>query len=91
MTVDNLSDLKKIILLCRKQGVTAIEIDGIKLDLSLAPTTTKRVHKPLNIELPPEATMAVPQYTPEKIEVEGWDSLSEEEKVFYSSRPQDTN
>ena len=42
--------------------------------------------------------MAVPQYTDatyeqqlERIEVDGWDSLSEEEKIFYSSPPQDTN
>lgn len=37
MTVNSLADLKKLIQLCQKQGVSRIEVDGVKLELGDVP------------------------------------------------------
>jgi hypothetical protein len=78
--------------------VTDITIDGITMVIAPVMQEVKRNRQPMNLELPPEATMAIPQYTDviyeqqlEKIDVESFDSLSDEAKLFYSSRPEDTN
>lgn len=39
MKIENLKDLKKLIDLCQKNGVEAIEVDGVKMNL-------RPVHKP---------------------------------------------
>lgn len=38
MKIENLSDLERIVSLCRKKGIDSIEIDGIKLSLGSEPT-----------------------------------------------------
>lgn len=43
MKIESLKDLQAIVALCRKQGVAAIEIDGVKLTLGDEPT--KRTYR----------------------------------------------
>jgi len=97
MQIDSLSTLRKVIKLCRENGVTSISIDGITMSIAL--TSNKTIPKESsifdNLELPPEASMAVPQYTdstyqqqiqPDKIETE---TLTEEQMLMWSARPED--
>lgn len=42
MKVETLKDLKALIQLCRKQGLTRIEVDGVRLELGDAPTSLAR-------------------------------------------------
>jgi hypothetical protein len=37
MKLESLKDLKAVMLLCRKQGISSIEVDGVKLVLGDAP------------------------------------------------------
>lgn len=98
MKIQSIKDLKQIIALCRKNGVSSIEIDGIKL--SLSPIPGKGTQAP---QLPdfssdiPEASLKVPQYngyqgditetslTSEAIQTDG---LTPEQLMFYSSKPE---
>lgn len=93
MKIDNLKELSKLIQLCRKTGVDAIEIDGIKLALGQAP---KRATRPqgdaqafpeASLQIPafngsPEATSDVKAYVQEVIKT---DELSDEDLLFYSA------
>jgi hypothetical protein len=91
VTIDNLKELRAVIALCRKQGVTAIEIDGIKMSISPATPKTKSIYD--DLELPPEANMEIKytgeQTTKEIAEKIATESLSEEQLLFYSSRHED--
>lgn len=88
MTITSTKDLEKIIILCQKHGVTAIELDGIKLNLGPKPTG-KRRYKQVPMDLSPEANLKVPQFTPmaktiaDQIDT---DELSDEQLMFYSAR-----
>lgn len=90
MTISSIKDLSKVIQLCRKTGVTSIEIDGIKLQL--APVSDKRRNIPVQIDANtfPEASIVVPAYNgeispPETFKDEG---LTEDQLLFYSARPE---
>lgn len=39
MKIDNLEDLDKLILLCRKRGLSTLEVDGIKFQLGDPPAS----------------------------------------------------
>lgn len=52
MTINNLKELQAIIKLCRKTGISAIEVDGVKLSLGTEP-------KKLKSEQSSEATTAL--------------------------------
>ena len=89
--INNLKDLRQLISLCRKTGVSDVEIQGIKLHLGLMPF--KR-NKSL-IDTFPEASIPVPQYQPlnaqetsnEAIEpISMPDELSQEQLLFYSAK-----
>ena len=41
--IENLNDLKKLLQLCRKQGVTELEFAGVKLKLGDLPTEQSQV------------------------------------------------
>lgn len=41
--IDNLGDLKKLLQLCRKQGVTELEFDNVKLKLGELPREQEEV------------------------------------------------
>lgn len=95
MQIDSLATLRKVLKLCRESGVTSIEIDGIKMSIALI--SSKRSNESSifdNLELPPEASAVVPQYNPsntiqEEAERISTESLTEEQILFYSSRPED--
>jgi hypothetical protein len=91
MTIDSLSDLRKVIQLCRKNGITTIEIDNIKL--TIQPLPFKRTN--IDLDAFPEAQVSIPQYSPinaseavnaviEAIEMP--DELTEEQALFYSAK-----
>lgn len=79
MQVSNLKDLKKLIQLCQSQGVRIIEIDGIKLELN-PPAYKPKKYKPMDLELPLEAQLKIPQMDQTET-----DELSPEALLFYSS------
>lgn len=62
MTIDSFKDLKKIIDLCRKQGVYSIKVDGIELVLGSAPKAPQAA--PVDYNPDPLADAQVPSYNP---------------------------
>lgn len=73
-------ELKKLAAACRAAGIKSYEADGIKFTLSdEAPVSPYKKRKskapidPANVDNSP-------------IETDGWDNMSEEQKLFYSSR-----
>ena len=95
MTIDGINDLRKVIRLCRDHGVTSIEIDGIKLQLSLKqPAKASRI----DYDAFPEASIPVPRYTPVNAQdtasepvqanIDMPDELTEEQAMFYSAVPE---
>lgn len=92
MQIDSLSTLRKVIKLCRENGVTSISIDGITMTITPIAQTKQESSIFDNLELPPEASMSVPQYkseVQEEAEKIATESLTEEQLLFYSSRPED--
>lgn len=94
MKIQNLKDLKALIKLCRSANISAIEVDGIKLQLA-----SIKSHGVAAPTLPdyssdiPEANIQIPQYSPyvpesgtssipDDIKT---DSLSQEQMLFYSA------
>lgn len=41
MKIDTLADLRALIKVCRKEGINAIEVDGVKLELGDVPVRQK--------------------------------------------------
>lgn len=85
MTIDSLKQLKALIQLCQKEGVTDIEVDGIKLSLGAKPV--KRANSPAIERDIPEASIKVPAYNGAQIEDKEETepaSLTEEQLLFYS-------
>ncbi len=88
MKIENLSQFKKLVQLCREHGVTNIDIDGIKMNISPKPQTQANTQ----LELQPEAYVAVPRYAPIQAQetqdapVINPDSLSDEQMLFYSAK-----
>ncbi len=78
MTISDLKDLKKLIQLCRHQGVDRITVDGITLELGSAPI--KETQSTRN-------ATPNPGIVTEDTSIETFDSLSEEQKLFWSSAP----
>lgn len=79
--MQNLKDLKKLIALCRAQGVTSIEMDGIKLELgAIAPKT----RAPKTYTMPDFDPGQVPSFEPVQDEITT-DELSAEDLLFYSA------
>lgn len=91
MTIDSIADLKKILKLCRDNGVSAIEIDGIKLQLNLNAST---VHTKKDMSAPTlEEQIKVPAYNGPVTTVEEdnqageFEGLTDEQKLNWSSAP----
>lgn len=80
MKVNDIKDLKKLIDLCRRTGVEAIEVDGVKMNLGTSPTIIyKTDHK---------KTSEQPTYTPGGVTEDtriDTDVLTDEQLMFYSS------
>ena len=83
MKVDNLKDLQKLIQLCRKTGVEAIEVDGVKMNLGPAPFSQKQA-KAVTKSAPYETFQV---HTPggiiEEIQIPT-DGLTEEQLLMWS-------
>lgn len=88
MKIESLKDLRQVVKLCRDNGVSAIEIDGIKMEVSLASKPPKK-HRDLALDIP-EANIKVPAYNgPTTPEIHtDFDELTEEQKLFYSATPE---
>lgn len=91
MTVKDLKDLEKVIKLCRRMGIEAIEVDNVKLNLGPAPKPVTQHSVASDF---PEASMKIPQYTatsgdPDAITS---DELTPEQLLMWSSAeaPTDT-
>lgn len=79
--INNLKDLDKVIQLCRKRGVDTIKIDGIEVQLGMAP---------IKEDSTKQATRSVPSQTfapggiTEDTKIPA-DTLTEEELLFWSA------
>lgn len=89
MKIENLKVLQQVIKLCRKEGVSTIEIDNVKL--TLQPQTSKtRIQAPDIANDFPEARLQVPKFTgftPSEDDKIVTDELTEEQLLNWSSAP----
>lgn len=83
MKIENLKDLQKLIQLCRKTGIEAIEVDNVKINLGPAPIILQKQPKFVK----PQETFEV--HTPggitEEIQIPT-NGLTEEQLLYYSSQ-----
>ena len=90
MTIKDLSDLKKLIKLCRTTGIESIKVDGIEMHLGAAPRRAIKA-KPEVLQ-DPLANASIPKfngYTEVKVEEKILtEELSDEQLMFYSARPE---
>jgi hypothetical protein len=88
MDISNIKDLKAIIELCRKTGVTHIKTGELELTVSLKDNTERRPRgRDLSLDFP-EANISVPQPNlPIKAVADkiATDELTPEQLLFYSS------
>jgi hypothetical protein len=86
MKIDSLRDLKQVIALCRKAGVSALKIDNIELQLSPLPVKQRRTS--IQEIYSPEANIAVPAFNgyqqPQETPLMD-EELTDEQKLFYSA------
>lgn len=90
MTISSLKDLQKLIALCRKTGVDAIEVDNIKMNLGPDPIKKTRNMKEYKEKYFPSTTIThdgVNENTKIDIPdvVETPDELTDEQLMFYSA------
>jgi hypothetical protein len=91
MVISDLKQLRDLIALCKKQGVLRITVDNIEMEISpmVAKTRTTKVMADI-----PEASIKVPKFNPitkeiiADADVESFDELTDEQKLFYSARPE---
>lgn len=94
MEIKTLQDLKETILACRKLGVDRIKVGEVEFHLGLEPVKTKRYRK--ETIKPKDTTMfqrALNNGIDENTSVlpnevtssDGWDKLTDEQKLFWSS------
>jgi hypothetical protein len=81
--LESLKDLDKLLVLCNKRGVKTMKIDNLEFHLEpdlVAPSvpTSKKQAK--------EAPEVQGFNDPGKIIADGWDTLTEEQKLFYSAQ-----
>lgn len=72
MKVENLSDLSKLLDLCRKKGVTHLSVDGVSFELSERDPSPKRSKADASSEASDPSNP-------------NWADLSPEEQMFYSA------
>ena len=87
MDIKSIKDLEKVIKVCRRLGVEAIEIGEIKFNLGAEPKSKMGIVSAANDF--PEASIKIPQYTPQASpEVQGvikTDELTPDQLLFYSA------
>lgn len=74
MTLPNLKDLKKLIKLCRAEGVTTVRVG--ELELHLGEKRPEKAHAPV-----PSSEGQIEEHPDE------WEGLSDEEKLLWSALP----
>ena len=82
MKIDSLKDLKKLMALCREQGIDAIEVDGIKMNLGQKPYIAPKTRK-ASVD-----TTETKSYTPggitEEVKIPTDMMLTEEQLLMWS-------
>ena len=97
MKINTLKDFQKLVQTCRKLGVDAMEVDGIKFNLGPAPKVNRRASFENDF---PEADIKIPAYNPitnptvtytseTAADIIKSDSLTEDQLLFYSAENQD--
>jgi len=88
LKIEDIKSLKQVLKLCRENGVSAIEIDGIKLNIALETKKAKvRQVSDFSSDIP-EANIKVPQYNGEVADDITTDELTPDQLLFYSSTPE---
>jgi len=95
MKIESLKQLEALLKLCRKQGVAAITVDGISLQLGSMPVKAEK--QSFMAENFPDIPVITP-YTPGGVTEQtkivadsvaiATDGLTEDQLLFYSSRPE---
>jgi len=95
MTITSLKDLKKLIALCRRTGVQSIRVDNIEFHLGEEPIKVSHPRQnEQNVTNEVQQVTLTPGGVTEKTKIPGvtiasdWDLLTDEQKLFYSSRPE---
>lgn len=78
-------ELKKLAKACREAGIKSYKADGIEFTLSDQAPPVSPYKKRQAAKAPIQGAQSAPG---EQIESDGWDNLSEEQKLFYSARDQ---
>lgn len=78
MKIESLSQLRKIIRLCRREGVNVMKIDGIEMVLEGHPEGVK---EPIKAPLAPFSTQGITEDT----KIETPEQLTSEQLLFYSA------
>lgn len=81
MTIKSLNELKRLLTICRAQGVSSIKVDGMEITIENVPVDTTPVRatpKSVKDTFNELADVKIPTPT-------AWDSLTDEQKLFYSS------
>lgn len=91
MKIENIKQLQQLLKLARKEGVESMRVDGIEFFLGHLPQpTAKKTAKPdnfANLNLPPEADLQIPQYTPPSVHDQiDTDELSDEQILMWSAQ-----
>lgn len=87
MQIDSLKDLEKLVKLMRRTGIDKIKVDGIELELSSLPTTTRKTTKVVGT--PEDMVFAdgigPNTHIPRPDNIQMPDELTPEQQLFYSS------
>jgi hypothetical protein len=85
MKIESFKDLQKLIQLCRKTGIEAIEIDNVKMNLGPTPTIVSNTRQKVS----QVANETQPVFTPggitEEIQIPT-NGLTDEQLLFYSAQ-----
>jgi hypothetical protein len=83
--LDSLKDLDKLLVLCNKRGVKTMKIDNLEFHLEPDLVTPARSTKSQVKET--ASQLQVPGFAdPGTIPNDGWDTLTDEQKLFYSAQ-----
>ena len=91
MKIENLKDLKKVIDLCRSTGVDKMSIDGIHIELGMAPHKEPRKSKSSEFVQSVGQTPISPGGITEDVRIPVLESLTEEQLLFYSVQQENEN
>lgn len=88
MKIENLKELQRVISACRRLGVQSIKIDSIELHLGELPPKEVKAKIAAGKEASPGINSYAPGGVTENTKIEAPEELTEEQLMFYSSRPE---